>query len=551
MTTPEDLPGAAIPADATPMPVVLGSGEQYWRLFFEQSAMGILVGDADGRILDANPMALSLLGYDRESLIGTDMGELVHPDDQQTVSVYDNHQAILDGQPRYLDRRYRRADGTYLPVAVSFGLLDPASATIQAMFHDITARLEIENERAEALKKAEAASRIKSAFLAHMSHELRTPLNGIMGMLQLAQAACPGSEVADYLDTAMESSRGLLRILSDMLEVTSLQTGQVRLAEEDFDLDAAIAPVVSSLSYDTGQKGLAFVQRIAPDVPRQLRGDAARLRQILFALAGNAVKFTLSGQVVLSVEVVPGANPGGLLLCFGLSDTGIGIAKERLDGIFEPFVQAPGEVSSQFGGAGLGLAIAKGVAEEMGGSIDLQSVSGRGTVVRATLPFGQARIEPVRPAQTPAPLEGKRVLVAEDEAVNRLTIRVMLQKLGCRPQLVENGHKALYALTETPFDCVLMDMRMPELDGLSAVRAMRQGQAGPQGRTVPVVALTAHALAEDRCAALEAGVDAYLVKPVDMAELARTLGQVMARPGERGPGPQQGCGSGGGSGIWL
>ncbi|HML56111.1 MAG TPA: response regulator, partial [Solidesulfovibrio magneticus] len=512
---PRDAPSADRPDDA-----------RYWRLFFEQSAMGILVGDATGRILEANPMALALLGYDREGLVGANMADIVHPDDQATVSPCDNHRAALDGRPRHMDRRYRRADGVYLPVAVSFGLLDKQDGTIQVMFRDISAHQALEKQRADALAKAEAAGAIKSAFLAHMSHELRTPLNGIMGMLQLAQSACPGAEVADYLDTAMESARGLLRILSDLLEVTNIQGGQVRLAEEDFDLDAVIAPVAASLAYEANIKGLRFVQRVAPDVPRLLRGDAARLRQILFALAGNAVKFTSEGQVVLSVETVPGGGP--LQLRFGLSDTGIGIPRERLPNLFEPFVQARPHGSGVFGGAGLGLCIAKGLAEEMGGEIMLASEVGRGTDVRVTLPFMLPRAEPARQVLEPAPLAGKRVLVAEDEAVNRLTIRVMLQKLGCRPQLAENGRQALAALAESAFDCVLMDMRMPELDGLSAVRAMRRGEAGPAARTMPVVALTAHALAEDRCAALEAGVDAYLVKPVDMAELGRALGQAMA-----------------------
>ncbi len=501
---------------------------RYWRLFFEQAATGILVGDATGRILDANPLALALLGYDREHLIGANMADIVHPDDQLVVSSQDNHQSAMAGRPRHMDRRYRRADGSYLPVAVSYGLLDVACGTVQAMFRDISARQAIERQRADALAKAEAAGAIKSAFLAHMSHELRTPLNGIMGMLQLAQSTCPGAEAADYLDTAMESARGLLRILSDLLEMTNLQGGQVRLAEEDFDLDAAVAPVAASLAYEANLKGLAFLQRVAPDVPRRLRGDAARLRQILFALAGNAVKFTPDGQVLLSVETLPGTEPGRLTLRFGLSDTGIGISRERLSSIFEPFSRTrPGGVGS-FGGAGLGLCIAKGLAEEMGGEIMLASEEGRGTDVRVTLPFVLPQSGPARPVLEPVPLAGKRVLVAEDEAVNRLTIRVMLQKLGCRPHLVENGRQALDALAENAFDCVLMDMRMPELDGLSAVRALRRGEAGPAAQTTPVVALTAHALAEDRCAALEAGVDAYLVKPVDMTELGRTLGQAMA-----------------------
>jgi two-component system sensor histidine kinase EvgS len=524
----EDAAGRPETADPAAEISRLRQSEARYRAMFEQSVMGILVGNAHGVVQDANPMALALLGYDRQSLVGRNMRDIVHPDDQGLLSVADTPRACLEGRTRNLERRYRRGDGSYLPVVVHFGLLDQKADLYQLMFQDSTERQAAEAARREALAQAQAASQVKSAFLAHMSHEIRTPLNGIMGMLQLAQTACPTAEVSDYLDTAMESARALLRILSDVLEVSDLHSGQVRLAQEDFDLDEAIGPVAASLAYEANLKGLAFTHDVAPDVPPRLRGDAGRLRQILYNLSANAIKFTPAGRVTLTVSAGSQADPGQISLVFALSDTGIGIPDSCRQAVLEAFAQADSPITRRFGGVGLGLAIAKGLAEEMGGTIALDSVENQGTTVRVELPFGLPEPAPCRSFGPTPCLAGRQVLVAEDEAVNRLTIRVMLQKLGCRPHLTENGRQALQALAGQSFDCVLMDMRMPELDGLSAVRAIRAGEAGEAARTVPVIALTAHALPQDREAALAAGVNDYLVKPIEMADLARALGRSLA-----------------------
>ncbi|MYL81768.1 response regulator [Desulfovibrio aerotolerans] len=506
----------------------LRQSEARLRLLFDQSVVGIVIANGQGIVRDANAAILAMLGYDRESFLGTDMRTVIHPDDQRALPLDVVHAGIAAGNQPGVERRYRRADGTYLPVSVSFGLFDPESRLHQVMVQDISAQKAIEAERALALSQAEAASQTKSVFLAHMSHELRTPLNGVMGMLQLAQMANDSPETAEYLNAAMASAQGLLRILSDILEVSALHDGLVRLTDEAFDLDEAIDPVLASLDREAHAKGLVFSHGIAPDVPPRLRGDVGRLRQILYNLAANAIKYTSTGRVRLTVATVPQPDPRRIRLVFSLADTGIGIPEHRQATVLEAFTQVGPLLTRRFGGVGLGLSIAKGLTEQMGGSLTLTSVEQEGTTVQVELPFALSEQPAVRSFAPAASLTGLRVLVAEDEAINRLTIQKMLEKLGCRPHLTQNGREALDALAQNAFDCVLMDIRMPEMDGLTAVQALRQGQAGEAARQMPVVALTAHALAEDKQAAFDAGVNAYLVKPVDMAELGRLLARLLA-----------------------
>ena len=504
--------------------------EARFRRLFEQSVMGILLRNACGDILDANVTAVRLLGYaDKTELVGQNARDIVHPDDQRAVPVGDAPKGCRENFLVCLERRYRRKDGSWLLVSAHFGLLDSERDVYQVMFQDISAAKAAEAARATALSEAQAAARAKSAFLANMSHEIRTPLNGIMGMLQLALDADPTPEQQDYLSTAMDSARALLRILSDVLDVSRIDTGRIVLGDEVFNLDEALAPVVDSLRHEARIKGLDFSRSIDPATPLRLRGDAARLRQILYQLTANAIKYTPKGRVALSVAPVSSScGAGQVELEFAVSDTGIGIPAEKTSEVFEAFSQVDPTMTRPYGGTGLGLAIVKGLTDLMGGRITLCSQEGQGTEVRVRLRFALAA-GPVRsePAMTPKFLTGLRVLVAEDEAINRITIRAMLRKLGCTVILAENGREALNLLAKESTDCILMDVRMPLLDGLSATRAIRAGAIGQDKAGIPIIALTAHALAEDRDTALAAGVDGYLSKPVDLDVLARTLAEFL------------------------
>ncbi|EHJ45982.1 PAS/PAC sensor hybrid histidine kinase (plasmid) [Solidesulfovibrio carbinoliphilus subsp. oakridgensis] len=496
-------------------------------LFFQHSVMGILIGDAAGRILDANPRALALLGYAAGELCGKNIRDIVHPDDQQAVSVDAGPQAARLGRSFSIERRWRRKNGSWLPVQVDFSQLDAASGLFQVMIQDITARKAAEEATIAALALAETASQAKSAFLANMSHEIRTPLNGVMGMLQLLAGTPTTPEQADYLATAMDSASGLLRILSDVLDISHLDSGRMVLADERFALTDVLEPVAASFAHEAALKSLAFSRRVAPDTPDELRGDPGRVRQILYNLTANAIKYTPSGEVRLEVAPVPGeADAAGATLEFLVADTGIGIAPAMQEQVFEIFSQADPSVTRSYGGTGVGLAIVKGLTDLMGGRVTLCSQEGFGTEVRVRLRFARpGDATRACAAGTPPCLSGRRVLVVEDETINRLTIRAMLRKFDCEPAMAENGRQALALLAEKDFDCVLMDVQMPVMDGLTATRAIRQGEAGVRNPGVPIIALTAHAMDEDRHAAEAAGVTGYLVKPVDMDALVRAMGK--------------------------
>jgi len=498
-------------------------------LFFERSVMGILLGDPEGNLLDANPRAQELLGYSHEELRATNIRDIIHPDDLRLVSSQAGPLAALAGLPFTIERRYRRKDGTWLPVQVDFSPLDDTGRVFQIMLQDITARRAAEEAKNAALAQARSASQAKSAFLANMSHEIRTPLNGVMGMLQLLLATSHSPEQDEYLHTAMDAAAALLRLLSDILDFSSLDAGTMTLSDELFTVGDVLDPIIASFTHEAAIKGLEFSCHVAPAIPAHLCGDPARLRQILYNLTGNAIKYTTFGKVELDVTPLPQPDAANLaMLEFAVRDTGIGIPAAKLAHVLDAFAQADASVTRTYGGQGLGLTIVRALAERMGGRILLSSQVGKGTEVRVRLPFvlppGEASPAPtvVKPC-----LIGRRVLVVEDEAINRLTMRAMLQRLGCEAVMAENGREGLARLAREDFDCVLMDVRMPLLDGLSATRAVRDGSAGARNPAVPILALTAQALTGDREQALAAGVDGYVVKPVDLDALARAMDAVI------------------------
>ena len=498
-------------------------------LFFERSVMGILLIDADGSLIETNAHARELLGYTQEELQSLHIRDLVHPGDQQAVPVDAGPVAACDGRPFSIERRYRRKDGSWLPVQADCSPLDDSGRLFQITLQDITARKAAEEARNAALAQARAASQAKSAFLANMSHEIRTPLNGVMGMLQLLLATAHTPEQDEYLTTAMDAAGALLRLLSDILDFSNLDAGAMALSDETFFLSDVLDPVVASFTHEAGIKGLRLTCRVAADAPVRLCGDPGRLRQILYNLTGNAIKYTTTGSVGLTVDAVPACGAAAeTTLEFVVTDTGIGIPAAQLEHVFDAFAQADASMTRAYGGPGLGLSLARALAERMGGSIGLSSREGQGTEVRLRLPFrlpsGETASCPV--AAVPC-LSGRRVLVVEDDAVNRLTVRAMLRRLGCEPAMAENGREGLLRLAREHFDCVLMDMQMPVMDGISAIRAVRDGSAGARDARVPILALSAHTLEEGRHLALGAGADGYVVKPVDMAELGRAISAVL------------------------
>jgi signal transduction histidine kinase/DNA-binding NarL/FixJ family response regulator len=370
---------------------------------------------------------------------------------------------------------------------------------------------------------AEEANRAKSAFLANMSHEIRTPMNGVLGMTELLLHTPLTARQRDLAAAAYGSGEAMLQLINDILDVSKIEAGKVELESIDFDLHALISDEISMFRASAQRKGVRLTHRVADAVPRAVRGDPMRLRQVLTNLVGNAVKFTDRGEVSLRVDSLE-EDVHGHRLRFVVQDSGIGIAAHGVARLFQPFSQADGSMTRRFGGTGLGLAITHELIQLMGGVIGVQSDLGRGstfTVELSLLPAqGQLPAPSAQVASEPArPLDGGRVLLAEDNPVNREVAMAMLESLGLQVACAADGAEAVRQAETEPFDLILMDCQMPEMDGFEATRRIRANGL----RETPIVALTANAMSGDREHCIEAGMNDYLSKPFTRDALQRTM----------------------------
>jgi signal transduction histidine kinase/ActR/RegA family two-component response regulator/PAS domain-containing protein len=409
-------------------------------------------------------------------------------------------------------------------------LLEVVAAQIGTM---LLRRLAAE-ESFRAKEAAEAASRAKSQFLANMSHELRTPMSGIMGMIQLAQFGPLDTNQQHYLDQALSSGRALVRILNDILELTTLEKQTLTVQHVPFLVRECVAAPVSILIPEAICKGLRLISVVADDVPATVTGDPVRLVQVLTNLLGNAVKFTEQGTVAVRV------TSSSLGITFTVTDTGIGIPCDKQALIFNFFTQVDESDTRRHGGCGLGLAISKEIVERLGGTISLESIEGKGSAFSFTLPHGKASSAPSLPLAETLPATGcftrfrggdsPRILIVENDHTNRAVLQLTLKQKQYFTDTAEHGLQALALWAHTSYDLIIMDVQMPKMDGLAATRAIRE-QERAQGGYTPILALTAHAGPDNEAQCLAAGMDHYLAKPVNLLDLI----EVVANLVEMGP----------------
>ncbi len=541
----------------------LRESEERFRLVTQSAGDAIVAADGRGTITFWNRAAEKIFGYVEGEVLGRAL-TLLMPERYRPA-----HEAGLARAARHgLSRKtgvtlelmglHRNGHEFPLELTMSTWTLEGVR-NFAAVLRDITERKKAEEaQRAKAI--AEAANRAKSTFLANMSHEIRTPLNAILGMGELLLDAPLTAEHKQFLETSNQAGEALLALINDVLDLSKIEAGQMSLEWVNYDLIELLNATVGILTLKAREKDLPVILEVGEGVPRRVSGDPGRLRQVLINLLNNAIKFTETGSVTLAVDTSAGER-----LQFNVIDTGIGIAGEKLEAIFQPFTQADASMTRRFGGTGLGLSICRRIVAMMGGEIRVESRLGAGSrfYFTARLPVVRPGAEPPPAPKPPAPslkkdrrnrdrrrgdqrrgdrrkgnrrraerrLTARRrelpaILLADDSEENRLVIQGFLKKFPCRLEVVENGLQALEKQATGFFDVIIMDIQMPEMDGYEATRRIRQREKNRNQRRAVIIALTAHALKEDQEKSLAAGCDFHLNKPVRRKVLLEILERV-------------------------
>ncbi len=494
----------------------------------ELSSQPFGVGFPDGRLGIVNKAFEQLTGYSAAELKSLDWAETLTPPEWREVEHDELEELQRTGLPVRYEKEYVRKDGTRVPVELLVHLVTEAAEKPEyyyAFVTDITVRKQTEQALLKAKEAAEAANRAKSRFLDNMSHELRTPMTGILGMLDLVLLGNLEAEQREFIDIARTSALSLVWILNDILDMTKIETDKFSIEEKPFSIRNCVESTFNIFLPASKSKGLDFDFTVADDVPDTLIGDRSRINQVLTNLAGNAVKFTEKGYVEILVTTGGNAPCGKREITFSVTDSGIGIPGDKKDLIFGVFSQVDDTDSRKYGGTGLGLAVSKEIVERMGGTISFTSKEGEGSTFSFTIPLGEAEPEQgaVQASAITAPagdaLHAKEttkrsLLVAEDDHTIRQVLGPMLRMFNYEIDFAEDGQKAVEMWECGKYDLVLMDVQMPRMNGFEATGAIREKERARGGHT-PIVAMTAHVRKEDERRCLDAGMDAFVAKPID------------------------------------
>jgi two-component system sensor histidine kinase/response regulator len=514
--------------------------EAKYREIFENSADGIYQCAPDGRFLTVNPAMARIFGVNSPA-------ELL----QQTVTGWGRREEFAalmreHGFVRDFESQLVRADGSMIWVCENArAVYDQQGQPLyfESTLQDTTVRKLAEEERRRAHEAAEAANTAKSQFLANMSHEIRTPMNGIIGMTELALDTELSPEQREYLTMVKSSADSLLQIINEILDFSKIESGRLELDVVDFDPRDSLADTLRTLAFRAAEKGLEVACAVSPEVPEMIVGDAVKLRQVIINLVGNAIKFTEQGEIVVRVE--PEAfDDRHVQLHFSVTDTGIGIPPDKQESIFDAFTQADGSTTRKYGGTGLGLTISKRLVELMGGHLRVESEPGKGSTFHFTVRCGLSqqtapRVHTVEPVE----LAGVRVLIVDDNATNRRILEEVLQRWLMKPTAVDSGWLAFKALEGAqgrgePFELVLLDCQMPEMDGFTVAQCIRDNQSLTQPVMIMISSCTRNG---DSVRAQQVGIACHLSKPIKQSELrdaiCRSLGTPPAPADEPAPAP--------------
>ena len=511
---------------------------------FKSVPEAIVVADTHGKIVQCNDATAAIFDYPMQALMGQRVNLLMAEADQGRHDQYMDRylktgEKKLMNQPRVLQGR--RRDGSLFPVrlTISETRLDNEHFFIGVM-QDFTAIQNAQDLLVEAKDKAEQANRMRGEFLANMSHEIRTPMNGIVGMTELALDTPSPELQKEYLTLARDSANHLLQIINEILDFSKIEAKALELELLEVSPVQLVRHTARSLEQLARAKGIDLHLQTGPGIPDLFWMDPVRMRQVLTNLIGNAIKFTDQGSVTIKTEVLPAVNAQALLLRISIIDTGIGFEPERTEALFSPFTQADGSVTRSFGGTGLGLAITRSLLQLMGGYITAEGRPGQGATFVATLPVQKVNLPKQvllaeRPPETTAPASSEElvqkscsVLLVEDHEINRKLAEIMLGRMGYRCAIAADGQQALDRLATERFDVVLMDVMMPVMDGLTALRQLRAREA-KEGVRTPVLMVTAHAMTGDKERFIAAGADGYVSKPMSQLTLKKEIEVTLAR----------------------
>ncbi|MDP4094387.1 MAG: PAS domain S-box protein [Bacillota bacterium] len=481
----------------------------------------ILFADISGNVIEANDAAIRTFGYQKEELSGKSLYSLVGPDPG-------SQEGLQPDENKYYDTVAFRKDGSVFTAEVSMQDTEIGkSKVLMAIIRDVTDKKRINEELKQAKESAEAANHAKSEFLANMSHEIRTPLNGMLGMIDLTLLAGLPEEQKENMYIAKECANTLLNLINDILDFSKIEAGKLIFESINFDIRDLIGQTIKPHLIKAKEKGLTLQYAIDCNIPQIVSGDSYRIRQVINNLVGNAVKFTVSGSVNLYARILD-QNNDSVELEFQISDTGIGIAAEDMALLFNSFSQVDSSYTRKYGGPGLGLAISKQLVEKMGGTIWVTSVEGTGSTfyfsVKLRTGHKEDNISKVitHIEKTNHP---KQILLVEDDQTNMMVISRLIKETGNIIETAVNGIEALNILTNRDFDLVLMDIQMPEMDGIETTFRIREKELST-GKHIPIVALTAHALKGDKEKFLSVGMDGYLPKPFQIDDFLNTIDTV-------------------------